>query len=488
MGRGEARPRENRLKLRRRAVAALALATFFLLTAIACESVPSAPGLPQIELPTNSRGASPSPVPAVSQPHATATTLPDVTATIPVPTNGGNAILVVKLEIAEISDDLPPYSRDDWKHWVDADKDCQDTRVEVLIEESEVQPTFKNEERCRVISGLWEGPYTGQSFTEASDLDIDHLVPLKNAHLSGGWQWDDQRREEYANSMATDYHLIAVEKYANRSKGPRGPEEWQPPYAAYHCEYAYTWIGVKAEWGLTATASEWAALEAMLAQCPQRMEIVDGGSIEGFPDGLARLREELGLSGSGGQGPAVLVATFTPEPFTGSLVITEIMPDPSAVRDAAGEWFEIYNPDEERGVELRGWTIRKDGADDHRIVEQVVAPPGGYLVLGRNGDPAANGGIDVGYEYGGISLTNEGDVMQLLDPAGRVVARIEYGEDLVFAGASTSLDPGSLDPGSLDQGSLDTSENDDPANWCRATTAMPNGDFGTPGAANDPCQ
>ena len=154
------------------------------------------------------------------------------------------------------------------------------------------------------------------------------------------------------------------------------------------------------------------------------------------------------------------------------------MPDPSAVRDAAGEWFEVYNPDEEHGVKLPGWIIRNDRGDDHRIFGKAEVPPGGYLVLGRNGDAAFNGGIDVGYEYGGISLTNDGDVIELIDPAGRVVARIEYGEDLVFAGASASFDPASLN----------TPDNDDPANWCRAATAMPNGDFGTPGAPNDPCQ
>ena len=40
------------------------------------------------------------------------------------------------LRVAEGSPDLPSYDRDDWKHWVDEDKDCQNTRHEVLIKEA----------------------------------------------------------------------------------------------------------------------------------------------------------------------------------------------------------------------------------------------------------------------------------------------------------------------------------------------------------------
>lgn len=448
-----------------------------------CGSTPSVPDIPDIPLPTVSRELLPqrdTPVPTpvasdTSPPAGAPMATPNASAT-PAPTANGASVLVPRLTIAEVPENLPVYSRSEWKHWVDPDGDCQNTRAEVLIEESTADPVFASERHCRVTGGRWNGPYTGQTFTDAGDLDIDHLVPLKNAHQSGGWQWNEGHKEDYANSMAADFHLIAVDKSANRAKGAKGPEEWQPPDPAYLCEYAYYWIAVKAAWELTATAAEWEALEQMLALCPVTVEIVDDASVVMSPPDVARLREELGLSRTDGAA-TLLVATATPEPFSGSLVISEIMPDPSAVRDAAGEWFEIYNPDSEQAVNLDGWTIGDGDGDLHRISGTVELPSGGYVVLARNSDSTANGGIAADYQYQDFALTNSGDSIVLMSPAGRVIDRVEYNQALVFPGASTSLD----------LAALNSAGNDDHANWCRSSSGMPNGDYGTPGEANNGC-
>ena len=105
-------------------------------------------------------------------------------------------------------------------------------------------------------TGRWFGAFTGVHTGDPGNLDIDHLMPLKNAHLSGEWRWDAEMREEYANYLSDPDHLIAVAKGANRSKGARGPEEWGPPEQSYFCQYATDWTEVKSPWGLTMTKRE----------------------------------------------------------------------------------------------------------------------------------------------------------------------------------------------------------------------------------------
>ena len=61
----------------------------------------------------------------------------------PPPTTVGTVVptqpaVQLPIAVAAVPDELPPYDRDDWRHWTDEDKDCQNTRHEVLTEESRV--------------------------------------------------------------------------------------------------------------------------------------------------------------------------------------------------------------------------------------------------------------------------------------------------------------------------------------------------------------
>ncbi|MEZ4580872.1 MAG: hypothetical protein R3A10_04330 [Caldilineaceae bacterium] len=44
----------------------------------------------------------------------------------------------------------------------------------------------------------------------------------------------------------------------------------------------------------------------------------------------------------------------------------------------------------------------------------MVIAPGAYVVLGRNADRSANGGVTLAYVYNGVSLANTDDEVLLL--------------------------------------------------------------------------
>jgi len=103
---------------------------------------------------------------------------------------------------------------------------------------------------CKNYEHKWLDPYSGKDFTDPRELDTDHVVPLGNAHSSGGWGWDREKREQYANYMKNNYHLLNVLNSENRGKGLRPPQEYMPPNDGFLCEYINIWMRIKDEWRL----------------------------------------------------------------------------------------------------------------------------------------------------------------------------------------------------------------------------------------------
>ena len=161
------------------------------------------------------------------------------------------------------------YDRDDWPHWSDADGDCQDTRQEVLVAESEVPVKFHDARRCKVASGRWRCPYTGKLVLDPRELDVDHLVPLHEAHRAGGHAWDRDARERYANALDDPMHLIAVDAAANRAKSDKPPQAWMPANPSHRCDYLRAWVDVKERWSLRQSPEERSYIEAGLADCSE---------------------------------------------------------------------------------------------------------------------------------------------------------------------------------------------------------------------------
>jgi hypothetical protein len=154
------------------------------------------------------------------------------------------------------------YSRDKFPHWITISGSCN-TRETVLKRDG---TNVVTDSSCAATSGRWYSPYDGATWTAASDVDIDHVVPLAEAWRSGASSWTTSKRQSYANDL-THPQLIAVTDNVNQAKGDQDPSTWQPSRTAYWCTYARMWIAVKHAWALTLQSSEQSALQTMLNTC-----------------------------------------------------------------------------------------------------------------------------------------------------------------------------------------------------------------------------
>ncbi|MEM8957538.1 MAG: DUF1524 domain-containing protein [Pseudomonadota bacterium] len=89
------------------------------------------------------------------------------------------------------------YERNAFSDWVDTDGDCQNTRAEMLIAAS-TEPVELRSSGCTVAEGAWLDPYTGQTFTGAAEVEIDHLVPLAWAWRRGASEWPASKADRFA--------------------------------------------------------------------------------------------------------------------------------------------------------------------------------------------------------------------------------------------------------------------------------------------------
>lgn len=152
------------------------------------------------------------------------------------------------------------YSRDLFPHWSSQGSGC-DTRQVVLKRDADSYVGS-----CPVTSGSWYSYYDGLTFTNPSDLDIDHVVPLAEAWRSGASSWTTTTRQAFANDL-NGPQLIAVSASSNRSKGDQDPSTWKPTRAGASCAYSKMWINTKSRWGLSLQSSEKTALQTMLNTC-----------------------------------------------------------------------------------------------------------------------------------------------------------------------------------------------------------------------------
>lgn len=195
---------------------------------------------------------------------ASSATTPTDPAASTLGSGGREAALAVLASLPVRPATASGYARSKFKHWITAPNGCS-TREVVLIRDA----STVNAKGCRVVSGEWFSPYDATTWQVASRLDIDHMVPLKEAWVSGASTWSPTRRQAFANDLGWIGSLIAVSASSNRSKGDRDPARWMPPNTGYWCTYLFDWIDVKYRWSLSVDSTEKQAITRELSACPE---------------------------------------------------------------------------------------------------------------------------------------------------------------------------------------------------------------------------
>lgn len=163
--------------------------------------------------------------------------------------------------------------------WLDTDRNGCDTRNDVLASSMRDAAYRPGTSSCVVATGLLDDPYTGTLVHfvrgDGSLVDIDHVVALGNAWVTGAQQWPIRKRAALANDAL---NLLAVDSGANRQKGDGDTATWLPPAKGFRCEYVARQVAVKAKYALWVTQAEAAAMRHVLSTCPDQPLPPDSGA------------------------------------------------------------------------------------------------------------------------------------------------------------------------------------------------------------------
>ncbi|CAL9298211.1 HNH endonuclease family protein [Streptomyces rochei] len=155
------------------------------------------------------------------------------------------------------------YDRDEFGYaWMDtadgvpyARNGC-DTRNDLLRRDGQ-ELRFRSGSDCVVVAMTLDDPYTGTTIEwrkqKASEVQIDHVVPLSYSWQMGSSRWSEGKREQLANDPL---NLIPVQGRANSAKSDSGPASWLPPDKSVRCAYAVRFAQVAAKYELAVTAPD----------------------------------------------------------------------------------------------------------------------------------------------------------------------------------------------------------------------------------------
>ena len=158
--------------------------------------------------------------------------------------------------------------------WSDVDRNGCDTRNDILIRDLSSIVFQSQQNRCVVLSGILDDPYSGTEInfvrgkSSSIAVQIDHVVALSNAWQTGAFGWNENKRKQFANDPL---NLRAVKGSLNSQKGDGDAATWLPPNKSYRCTYVARQIAVKSRYQLWVTAPEKKAMEKILQSCPSEL-------------------------------------------------------------------------------------------------------------------------------------------------------------------------------------------------------------------------
>ncbi len=157
---------------------------------------------------------------------------------------------------------LPAYSydRSSYRVWSDLDKNCKNTRIDVL----EKRAIRINSISCTNINGTWIDYYSEKILTNESVIDLDHVIPLSYADKIGASNWDIKTKRKFANDPD---NLVITHRSINRQKGDKGLSKWLPIEFNVRCDYLLKWVHVINKYNLTLPNEDKVLLERYKPFC-----------------------------------------------------------------------------------------------------------------------------------------------------------------------------------------------------------------------------
>lgn len=150
---------------------------------------------------------------------------------------------------AELTDkQAGKYEHTQW----DREGKCN-TRALLLAEESQT-PVRHKKGTCTVVAGTWTDAYSGRQVNSSKGVQIDHMVPEKEAWVSGANEWSPKLWQRFTNDREHG-ELVVAGSRLNGQKSDSSPDEWMVPKDhAGQCAYTAQYLRVAAHWNSEAQA------------------------------------------------------------------------------------------------------------------------------------------------------------------------------------------------------------------------------------------